>query len=146
MLPLKRRFRDSQIVIITNFVVVSSDDIKWAVCIFPLFFRTETSFVTRFSFLHSKALLRSSEGKKTSLRELPTLWLYQFSLTLNMQIFFSHFSQNIGFDLLWQFLGDNLPEIPKSISKKKKKKKKKNTIVSWICLESGKSVNLPGEW
>ena len=33
MLPLKRGFRDSQIVIITNFVVVSSVGIKRVVCI-----------------------------------------------------------------------------------------------------------------
>ena len=33
MVPLKRRFRDSQIVIITNFVVVSSVGIKRVVCI-----------------------------------------------------------------------------------------------------------------
>ena len=34
LLPLKRRFRDSEIVIITNFVVVSSVRIKRVVCIF----------------------------------------------------------------------------------------------------------------
>ena len=33
LLPLKRRFRDSQIVIITNFVVVSNVGIKRIVCI-----------------------------------------------------------------------------------------------------------------
>ena len=32
LLSLKRRFRDSQIVIITNFVIVSSVDIKRVVC------------------------------------------------------------------------------------------------------------------
>ena len=32
MLPLKRRFRDSQIIIITNFVVLSSVGIKRVVC------------------------------------------------------------------------------------------------------------------
>ena len=32
MLPLKRKFRESQIVIITNFVVILSVDIKRVVC------------------------------------------------------------------------------------------------------------------
>ena len=34
VVPLERRFPDSQIVIITNFVVVSSVSIKRVVCIF----------------------------------------------------------------------------------------------------------------
>ena len=33
LLPLKRRFHDSQIVIITNFVILSSVGIKRVVCI-----------------------------------------------------------------------------------------------------------------
>ena len=49
LLPLKQKFRDSQIVIITSYVVVSSIGIKRVVCLFFVFFFV---FLLLFFFLY----------------------------------------------------------------------------------------------